>query len=100
MTTVLRRPRFFPIRLARPALLAGLLCLAGCGGLGIHQTDFDEWNITAGGDGGVYSEFEAASIKACPQGFNRMSAVASPAGESRYSSWHIRCRTMIIHNAE
>ena len=86
----------------RAALLpvAGLLFLAGCGGFDAHQTDFDEYTITADSDGAIYRDFEVASLKACPQGFNRMSAVASPDGESRYSSWHIRCRTMIIHNAE
>jgi hypothetical protein len=100
MTTVLRPTRFSAIRLPRVLLLAGLLSLGGCGGLDSHQTDFDEYTITAGSDGGLYGEFEAASLKACPQGFNRMSAIASPSGESRYSSWNIRCRTMIIHNAE
>jgi hypothetical protein len=100
MTTVLRAARFSAIRLPRIFLLAGLLGLGGCGGLDSHQTDFDEYTITADGDGGLYGAFETASLKACPQGFNRMSAIASPSGESRYSSWNIRCRTMIIHNAE
>jgi hypothetical protein len=100
MTIALHRTRSFFTRFSCAALFAGLLALAGCGGLDIHQTDFDEYTITADGDGGIYREFEATSLKACPQGFNRMSAIASPAGESRYASWNIRCRTMIIHNAE
>lgn len=94
MIAILNRP------FARAALLTGLLGLAGCGGLDLHQTDLNEWTITADEDGEVYREFELASLKACPQGFNRMTAIASPAGESRYASWHIRCRAMIIHNAE
>lgn len=100
MTTAPRRARSFSTRFFCAVLFAGLLGLAGCGGLGIHQTDFDEYTISAGSDGGLYSEFEAASLRACPQGFNRMTAIASPAGDSRYASWNIRCRTMIIHNAE
>ena len=92
-----------PLRRLRPSsvlLLSGLLCLAGCGGLELHQTDFDEWTVTAGGDGGSYGDFESAALQACPQGFIRLSATPSPSGESRYASWHVRCRTMIIHNAE
>ena len=95
MTRSLRRALPLPA-----LLLPGLLCLAGCGGLDLHQTDFDEWTITADGDGGSYGDFQSAALQACPQGFNRMTATASPSGESRFASWHIRCRPMIIHNAE
>jgi hypothetical protein len=100
MIAVLRRPVAFAPWLSNAALLAGLLGLAGCGGLDTHRTASGEYTITADSDGGLYSEFEAESLKVCPQGFYRMNAVASPAGESRYASWRVRCTEMPIRNAE
>lgn len=92
--------RSVPGSVFRFPLVAALLALTGCGGFDVVRTDFDTYTVTASGDGALYEAFQARSLKLCPQGFYQLKTFLSPAGESRYAAWQIRCSVLVIHGGE